>query len=830
MAKILYIAGYGRSGSTVLSTVLGNHPQMASLGEVSFLLEDWSDPRGVCSCGRRYPECEFWKDMFEGEGPTPETVRLVRRMERASSLPRLCFGWVSREQRQEYRAHQEQLLDYIAARTDAPVVVDSSKSPRLTVGRLIAMKRLAGEDVYILHLVRNGLATMASLVLTGSNRALEGRTRPLRLPALRAAVGWTWTNLFAASMRRVVGDDHYMLLRYEDFMADPSGALLRIGDFIRMDMGELIDRVERRGAFEVGHMVAGNRVRFQRLIRLRGPDAEHQEELLRRGHRVLFSAIGGRLNRHFGYPRAALRPSPARGAGGQSGEGDPAPLGAAVALLEALHAAGVHYCSWKSNEHLGAGLCGRTDLDLLIDRREYGTMQRILVESGFKRFDATIGLGYAAIEDHIALDQETGLLLHCHAHFRLMAGEEHLKGYRLPWEDRLLATRVWDAERGVYVADPHLEMITLLVRSAIKLRARDLGLRMLGRPYIRKGTTTEFEWLSRRIDRERCRQLCGELLGEDVVPVLTELLDDGLSRRTLVRFRQVVRPRLESLRIYGRFSGDVLRWLREIAWLIGGANRRYLRWAHPLRRTTPGGGVLVALMGSDGSGKSTVVRDVSALFATKVDVFRVYFGSGDGPTSLVRWPLRLLWRAVRPGTSRAKENGAPGVVRHGGNGAKSATGAKGDGLLLSLGRMSWGLALSSEKSRRLRAAWRARNRGMIVVADRYPQAQVLGFNDGPLLSRYAQHSSPLLRWIARHEAAPYHWAERYPPDLVIRLNVTPAVAVERKPEMSVAEVERRTRAVRSIALPPQTQVVDIDADRPIGEVVREVKRLVWNMI
>lgn len=825
MTKILYIAGYGRSGSTVLSTVLGNHPQMASLGEVSFLLEDWTDPRGVCSCGRRYRECDFWKDMFEGGGPSPETVRLARRVERASSLLRLCLGWVGREEREEYRAHQEQLLDYVTARTDAPVIVDSSKSPRLTVGRLLAMSRLAGQDVYILHLVRDGLATMASLVVTGSNRALEGRTRPLRLPALRAAVGWTWTNLFASAMRRVVGDDHYLRLRYEDFLADPPGALRRIGELLELDMSGLVERVEQRGAFEVGHMVAGNRVRFQRLIRLRGVDADHQEHLLRRSQRLLFSVIGGGLNRRLGYAPAPRTSPPERAAAGDGAMvGAFTPLGAAVQLFAALHAEEVRYCSWKSNEHLVAGLCGKTDLDLLIDRRQYGVMQRILVESGFKRFDATVGLGYAAIEDHIALDQETGLLLHCHAHFRLMAGEEHLKGYRLPWEERLLATRVWDERTGVYVADPHLEMITLLVRSAIKLRARDLGLRLVGRPYIRKGMLAEFEWLRQRIDPERCRRLCAELLGEDVVPVFAELLDGELSRRTLTRFRQVVRPKLASLRIYGRFTGDVLRWLREIAWLVGGANRRYLRWAHPLRRTTPGGGVLVALMGSDGSGKSTVVRDVSALFATKVDVFRVYFGSGDGPVSLVRWPLRLLWRAVRPGPRHTNGNGSAAVVR------RERNGANGDGLLLSLGRMSWGLALSSEKSRRLRAAWRARNRGMIVVADRYPQAQVLGFNDGPLLSRYAEHHNRLLRWLARHEAAPYQWAERYPPDLVIRLNVTPAVAVERKPEMSLAEVERRTRAVQSIALPPQTQVVDVDADRPLGEVVREVKNLVWNAI
>ena len=32
---LCYIAGFGRSGSTVLDVLLGNHPEVLSLGEVS---------------------------------------------------------------------------------------------------------------------------------------------------------------------------------------------------------------------------------------------------------------------------------------------------------------------------------------------------------------------------------------------------------------------------------------------------------------------------------------------------------------------------------------------------------------------------------------------------------------------------------------------------------------------------------------------------------------------------------------------------------------------------------------------------------------------------
>ena len=74
MTKILYIAGYGRSGSTVLNIILGNHSSITSVGELSFLPEDWTNHHRVCSCGAPYHTCEFWKDLYLDQPPNPELL------------------------------------------------------------------------------------------------------------------------------------------------------------------------------------------------------------------------------------------------------------------------------------------------------------------------------------------------------------------------------------------------------------------------------------------------------------------------------------------------------------------------------------------------------------------------------------------------------------------------------------------------------------------------------------------------------------------------------------------------------------------------------------
>ena len=57
------------------------------------------------------------------------------------------------------------------------------------------------------------------------------------------------------------------------------------------------------------------------------------------------------------------------------------------------------------------------------------------------------------------------------------------------------------------------------------------------------------------------------------------------------------------------------------------------------------------------------------------------------------------------------------------------------GLLYSVLLMVWATVVVVEKRIKLLAARRGANRGLVVLTDRYPQNEILGFNEGPLLTR-----------------------------------------------------------------------------------------------
>jgi len=137
----------------------------------------------------------------------------------------------------------------------------------------------------------------------------------------------------------------------------------------------------------------------------------------------------------------------------------------------------------------------------------------------------------------------------------------------------------------------------------------------------------------------------------------------------------------------------------------------------------------------------------------------------------------------------------------------------------------WAALVSLEKGSKLRAAWRAVARGMVVVTDRYPQGENIHYNDGPQLHR--SRWSP--DWLRRYEARAYALAGRMPPDLVIKLDVEPETAARRETDMSPAVIAERIAAVRQLAF-PGARVVLVNAEQPLAEVLRAVRREVWRML
>lgn len=491
-------------------------------------------------------------------------------------------------------------------------------------------------------------------------------------------------------------------------------------------------------------------------------------------------------------------------------------------LTKRLERENICYCHWKSNEHVDAAVEGKTDLDVLVDCAKQEQLERVLPEIGFKYFEAIPSRRYRDIEDYLAIDEETGTLVHLHLHYQLELGEKQLKGYHLPWEELILSSRIYDRQHQIYIAEPNIEIILLIVRAALKVRNRDRAKSLFGYDYFKGDFIREFRWLKERIEPSKVKQLSDKLLGDNATKLILNAIADDANLKQLLSPNNAIRAALQKYRYYHPIIAMGLRWDRERKDITHKILTRIFHAPIVTRRTPVKGGTIIAVLGADGSGKSTVISEIANSLSKKLDVLPVYLGSGDGKASMLRQPL--IWMAKKAKAKRSTKTFDSNIKQD----RKSTTKKS---LVSRLHKLLWAITLTYEKQNKLKQAYLAKERGMIVICDRYPQSQILGFNDGPLLTSNKSNSAKLLRNLQQWEFDSYqHMVETMPPDLVIKLNITPEVALARKSETPSEIVHQKVAAVRALQFAPQTTIITLDAEQPLDRVLVKAKRAVWESL
>jgi hypothetical protein len=483
-----------------------------------------------------------------------------------------------------------------------------------------------------------------------------------------------------------------------------------------------------------------------------------------------------------------------------------------VEVLNEFHRQQVSYCYWKSSRRLHAVFSGEGDVDLLVARSDQHRVQVILVERDFKLFPSVADRDHPATLSFLGYDERGGQLIHIHLHSLLIVGERLLKNYRIPWEEVLLTRAILHPTLPIRILEPTSEALLLVVRACLELRRLDPMTLWVWQTTTRKFALDRAE-LAARVDRSTLRDLAAELLSEDLAELVADAFYGEQPLETQVRLRRRMRKHCAAYRSYNAVEARVRNAGRALLWVAGGLNKHVLHAPRPWNRRAPGGGCMVAMIGVDGSGKSTSVATMRAWLGSKVDVVPIYFGTGDGRPSLLLRPFKLAMPLMRVLKSKPKGASHGKISGHA------------PGLLYSLLLMVWAVAVALDKRKKLAAARRGTNRGLIVLADRYPQNQILGFNDGPLLTRL----TVVPHWLRRFEGAAYALAHRLPPDLVIKLVVTPETAARREPEMDPAIIRERIAALQRLEL-PGARVVCVDAEQSLAEVIRAVKHEIWRLI
>lgn len=487
----------------------------------------------------------------------------------------------------------------------------------------------------------------------------------------------------------------------------------------------------------------------------------------------------------------------------------PGSLALTVELRDELAATAVRYCHFKSNDMLLKSMDGRNDLDLLVHRADAQRFLAVLARLGFKRALAPAGRDHPGVGHYYALDTDSGSLVHVHAHFQLVLGDDATKNYRLPIEEAYIASSRHD--EALPIPAPEFELAIFVVRMMLKHATWDAV--VLGNGSLGEGEVRELRWLRERADPERCRSVVVQHLagiGVDLWSRCLDSLEHG-SRGARVRLG---RELMRAMRTHGRRSRSrdtAVRVLRRVQWAW-----TWYVLRKPARKRLDRTGVTVAIVGGDGSGKSTAVEAVADWLDGTFVVHRTHLGRPRPSllTLAMKGTIAISRRlAGRPGTTYTVDPRTAGPADFPG-----VSGAL------------WHVLTARDRLRDYRRLRRVADAGGIVVSDRWPLPQ-LHLMDcsrvGWVLDLEPQPASPVVRWLARTERRLY--ANIAAPDVLVVLRLDPEVAVLRRPEDDPEYVRSRNGEVYTTDW-RRSRAVVLDADMPAPAVHALIREAVWKRL
>lgn len=474
-------------------------------------------------------------------------------------------------------------------------------------------------------------------------------------------------------------------------------------------------------------------------------------------------------------------------------------------LCTALADEGVRYCHWKSTQALDRSASGENDLDLLVAEDDFVRFERILEALGFKEVLVARPSAVPGVHHFFGPDWDSTRWVDVHAHRRLFLGDDATKNYRLPIEEAYLAS---SSTRELFkIPAPEFEFVVLTVRLMLKHGTPEALL--TGRGTLSVGELAELRHLLGRLDRERLRAAIDEhvsFLDEAVVEVCVQSLEPGCPLATRRAAWRALHPSLVPLARRSRHHDIWLQVWRRVDRRI---RRRVL--GREVARRLVGGGYVVALVGSDGSGKSTAVEGLARWLSRVSDTKTMHLGKPRRSTA---------WLAVRAAAKLARAVGIGSDTEH--LWLQGRTGVSTPGYL-------WMITGALNARDRYRASIRARlaaSRGAIVISDRYPLPHILRM-DGPRDSE--ETVSQLAGWRRRLASIERRYYGRVPkPDVVIALRVDPEIAVCRRPGDDPATIKYRARQIAEADWPQGALV--IDANRPVADVLEEIQRRLWSRL
>lgn len=265
--EILFIAGVGRSGTTLLTNMLGQHPDIEAVGESQYIWDRGLLANDLCGCGVRFHHCDFWREVGmrafgDWDEVDAQLVLTIRdEVDRNRHIPLLVRPSISEDFRRKLDRYVEvlgALFQGIAETSGNDVVVDSSKHASFAY----VLRHVADTESRTVLSIRDSRGVAHSWCKSVQRHEVVDETSfmPQFRPSSTAAQ-WALTDLLLRPLPLLGVPVMDML--YEDMVENPWRECSRILDFAGIRTHRDLPFIGKDWVdLAPTHTVSGNNSRF----------------------------------------------------------------------------------------------------------------------------------------------------------------------------------------------------------------------------------------------------------------------------------------------------------------------------------------------------------------------------------------------------------------------------------------------------------------------------------------------------------------------------------------------------------------------------------------